>query len=456
MPRQGVLTEAAARQAAEALAIEALAFLADDPDRLGDFLSLSGLSPDDVRGAASEPGFLAGVLDHLRGDERLLLAFAQAAGVRPERDRGGPHPPRRRRPGMALIALCRDCLARAAPAGGRCAHCGSPRLLIHPELDQLAIAHIDCDAFYAAIEKRDDPSLHDKPLIVGGGRRGVVATCCYIARESGVRSAMPMFKALALCPEAVVVRPRMARYAEVGRAIREAMLQLTPLVEPLSIDEAFLDLRGTERLHGASPAVALARFTREVEHAFGVTVSVGLSDCKLLAKIASEMDKPRGFKVIGRSEAQAVLAPLPVTAIWGVGRVAAERLRAAGLVKLADIQAIDLSEASRRPELDGGRLWRMARGLDDRPVRAERDHKGLSAETTFATDIADPEALSQALWTLCEKVSGRLKAQGVGARTVTVKLKTHDFKLRTPGESPARANPARRANLRRRPRPFAT
>src|SRR5437867_10984150 len=176
-------------------------------------------------------------------------------------------------------SLCRDCAALAAAAEGpeRCPECGSPRLVVHPELADLAIAHIDCAAFYATVEKRDRPELVQSPVIVGGGARGVVLACCYVARLYGVRSAMPMFKALAACPDAVVIRPDMAKYREVGRAVRAEMQRLTPLVEPLSIDEAFLDLRGTEALHGAAPPQLLAALARRIEAGFGITVSIGLS-----------------------------------------------------------------------------------------------------------------------------------------------------------------------------------
>src|SRR5271155_4265696 len=179
-------------------------------------------------------------------------------------------------------SFCRDCLADVPDGGARCAGCGSPRLVRHPELAHLAIAHVDCDAFYAAIEKRDNPALRDKPLIVGGGHRGVVATACYIARTYGVRSAMPMFEARRLCPHAEVVPPDMAKYARAGREVRARMLDLTPLVEPLSIDEAFLDLAGTERLHGLAPAKVLARFAADVEKKLAITVSIGLSCNKFL------------------------------------------------------------------------------------------------------------------------------------------------------------------------------
>jgi DNA polymerase IV len=183
--------------------------------------------------------------------------------------------------------VCRDCLISGQGAA-RCPHCGSPRILAHPEHDSLGIAHIDCDAFFAAIEKRDDPSLADKPVIVGGGRRGVVATACYVARTYGIRSAMPMFKALKACPDAVVIRPDIDKYARVGREVRRLMLELTPLVEPVSIDEAYLDLTATESLHRMSPAQSLARLVQRIEQEIGVTASIGLSYGKGLAKLATE------------------------------------------------------------------------------------------------------------------------------------------------------------------------
>ena len=182
-------------------------------------------------------------------------------------------------------------------------------MVAHDELGQLSIAHMDCDAFYASVEKRDNPTLRDRPVIVGGGTRGVVSTCCYIARIKGVRSAMPMFQALKLCPEAVVVKPRFPAYLEASRAIRAMMEELTPSIEPLSLDEAFLDLSGTARLHGAPPAVLLARLTKRMEDELGLTGSIGLSHNKFLAKIASDLDKPRGFSVIGRAETESFLKP---------------------------------------------------------------------------------------------------------------------------------------------------
>jgi DNA polymerase-4 len=334
-----------------------------------------------------------------------------------------------------MPGFCRDCRHDAPERAARCSACGSPRLLRHPEIDALAIAHVDCDAFYATIEKRDDPSLADKPVIVGGRQRGVVLTACYVARTFGVRSAMPMFEARRLCPHASVVRPDMEKYARVGRQVRELMFKLTPLVEPVSIDEAFMDLSGTARLHGMSPAKALAGFAAGVETSLGITVSIGLSCNKFLAKIASDLDKPRGFAVLGGGEAAAFLAPKPVTLIFGVGKMTQQRLARDGLRTVGDLQRAGEIELRRRYGVEGARLARLARGLDDRPVKAEREAKSISAETTFDRDIADFRPLELRLWRLAEKVSARLKANALAGSTVTLKLKTADFRIRTRAQS---------------------
>jgi len=331
--------------------------------------------------------------------------------------------------------FCRDCLADAAPQLARCAACGSPRLLRHDELDTLAIAHVDCDAFYATIEKRDDPSLAAEPVIVGGGKRGVVATACYIARTYGVKSAMPMFEALRLCPQAKVIRPNMEKYADAGREVRRMMRALTPLVEPLSIDEAFLDLTGTTRLHGMTPAKALARFAAAVEQELRITVSIGLSCNKFLAKIASDLDKPRGFAVLGQSEAAAFLAPKPVSFIFGVGKVGAARYARDGFHRIADLQRASETDLMRRYGEEGRRLARLSRGIDAREVSAEHETKSVSSETTFERDIADFRSLERILWNQAEEVSRRLKSKELAGSTVTLKLKTADFKLRTRARS---------------------
>ncbi len=333
------------------------------------------------------------------------------------------------------MSFCRDCLADAPEQARRCAACGSPRLVRHAELDTLTIAHVDCDAFYATIEKRDNPSLLDKPVIVGGGKRGVVAAACYVARTYGIRSAMPMYEALRRCPSAVVVRPNMSKYAGVGREVRRAMFLLTPMVEPLSIDEAFLDLTGTERLHGMSAAKSLARLATEVERDLGITISIGLSANKFLAKIASDMDKPRGFAVLGQEEAASFLAPKPVGFIYGVGAVSAAKLAADGFRTIADLQRAEQMELARRYGDEGARLWRLARGIDARTVDPERETKSISAETTFERDIGEFRPLEQTLWELTEKVSARLKASALAGSTVTLKLKSADFKIRTRARS---------------------
>lgn len=334
---------------------------------------------------------------------------------------------------MTAPPVCRDCLhaGDGASPGLRCPACGSPRTLGHPERDSLAIAHVDCDAFFAAIEKRDDPGLRDKPVIVGGGRRGVVATACYVARTFGIHSAMPMFKALKACPQAVVIPPDIAKYSLIGRDIRRLMLELTPLVEPVSIDEAFLDLTGTERLHHTSPALTLVRFAKRVEQEIGISVSVGLSYNKFLAKIASDLDKPRGFSVIGRGEAAAFLRDRPVRLIPGVGGAAQACLAQAGITLIRHLHEVPKDRIIAILGRDGERLRALARGEDERPVTPEHETKSISAETTFETDLSALEDLQPVLWRLCERVALRLKRADLAGRSVTLKLKDSGFRLRT-------------------------
>ncbi len=327
-----------------------------------------------------------------------------------------------------MPALCRDCLTRF-DSGPRCPACRSPRVLAHEELFDLSIAHMDCDAFYASVEKRDNPDLRDKPVIVGGGTRGVVSTCCYIARISGVRSAMPMFQALKLCPEAVVVKPRFAAYVEASRAIRAMMEVLTPAIQPLSLDEAFLDLTGTARLHGAPPAVLLAGLVRRMETELGLTGSAGLSHNKYLAKIASDLDKPRGFSVIGQAETQAFLQNKPVKIIWGVGTATQGALEGAGIRTISDLLRWDRRDLGVRFGSMGDRLWHLARGIDTRPVEREEKVKSISKETTFNEDTSDTDLLDGHLWRLAEQVADRAKAKDLSGRTVTLKLKRSDFSL---------------------------
>ncbi|MES2845910.1 MAG: DNA polymerase IV [Pseudomonadota bacterium] len=329
-----------------------------------------------------------------------------------------------------MPALCRDCLT-TFDAGTRCPACRSPRVIAHPELFDLSIAHMDCDAFYASVEKRDAPELADKPVIVGGGTRGVVSTCCYIARISGVRSAMPMFQALKLCPGAVVVKPRMGVYVDVSRRIRAMMEELTPSIEPLSLDEAFLDLTGTARLHGAPPAVLMARLLRRMETELGLSGSVGLSHNKFLAKIASDLDKPRGFSVIGRADTADFLRPKPVRIIWGVGTATQTALESAGIRTIADLLRWDRADLGARFGSMGDRLWHLARGLDARRVNRDERPKSISKETTFNEDTSDPDILDGHIWRLAEQVADRAKAKSLAGRTVTLKLKRGDFQLVT-------------------------
>src|SRR6056297_1343283 len=329
-----------------------------------------------------------------------------------------------------MPSLCRDCLTRFDDAR-RCPACGSPRVASHPELWDLSIAHMDCDAFYASVEKRDNPDLADKPVIIGGGRRGVVSTACYVARIRGVRSAMPMFQALKLCPEAVVLKPRMEVYADVSRQIRAMMQDMTPDVEPLSLDEAFMDLTGTARLHGAPPAVMLARLIRRMRDELGLTGSIGLSHNKFLAKIASDLDKPHGFSVIGRAETADFLREQPVSLIWGVGEAARTALHAAGIRSFADLLRWDRTDLVARFGAMGDRLWHLARGQDRRRVTANAPVKSISNETTFSEDTADLDLLDGHLWRLSEKVADRAKARGLAGRVVTLKLKHSDHRILT-------------------------
>jgi len=326
---------------------------------------------------------------------------------------------------------CRACLTPLPGRADACPACGSHKLLRHHELDTLSIAHIDCDAFFAAVEKRDNPALEDKPVIIGGQKRGVVSTCCYVARLYGVHSAMPMFKALQACPDAVVIRPEHGKYTHEGHRIRDMMKDITPLVEPLSIDEAFLDLTGTTRLHGASPALSLLRLQRRIELEVGITVSVGLSFNKFLAKTASDLDKPNGFAVIGEAEALDFLAPRPVRSIFGVGPAFAAKLERDGIRTLSDIRRQgDKRMADRYGDM-GYHLSRLSRGEDRRTVSTDRERKSVSSETTFNADLCDREVLEKHLWRLCVRVADQMKAKAISGQVVTLKLKTSDFRSRT-------------------------
>ena len=344
-----------------------------------------------------------------------------------------------------MSAICRDC-ARVfeAPPGGTCTGCGGTRIFAHPELLQLEIAHLDCDAFYASVEKRDNPAIRGKPVIVGGGHRGVVSACCYIARIYGIRSAMPMFKALKACPDAIVIRPNMEKYRRAGHQVRDLMRDVTPLVEPISIDEAFLDLAGTQRLHHGTPAETLIRLARRIETEVGINVSIGLSFNKFLAKLASDIDKPRGFAAIGRAEAVDYLADKPVSILWGVGRALKAKLENDGITRIGQLRNRDEAELVARYGAIGQRLKRFAEARDMRSVEPESTTKSISAETTFEDDVADLEALRVTLWRLAEKVARRLHDAGFACDGVQLKLKTADFKTVT--RSQKLAGPTRLAD----------
>ncbi len=318
------------------------------------------------------------------------------------------------------------------PRIGVCPDCGGERLITHAELQQLGIAHIDCDAFYASVEKRDRPELADRPLIVGHtGGRGVVTTACYLARRYGVRSAMPMFQATKLCPHAAVLPPDMAKYKGVSEQIRAIFLEATEIFEPVAFDEAYLDL--TDELEGAngSAAPALARIARLVEWKLGITVSIGLSHNKFLAKLASDMNKPRGFSVIGGAEAASVLVPLSVRKINGVGAAMAQRLEAGGIETIGQLQALSGMQLATQFGKFGRRLAQYAHGEDDRQVTPSRPVKSISAETTFREDIGSADELTAIALRLCEKVASNLRRKELGGQVLTLKLKTSDFRLLT-------------------------
>ena len=333
---------------------------------------------------------------------------------------------------MAIKAICRDCLWTGPDAAVlRCPACGSRRTIADAELDTLSIAHLDCDAFYASVEKRDRPELRDKPVLVGGGKRGVVATACYVARLYGVGSAMPMFKALKACPDAVVIKPDFAKYKHESGRILGALAQLTPLIQTLSLDEAWADLSGTERLNGGPPALQLVRLQKRIEDETGLTVSIGLAPNRFLAKMASEMDKPRGFSVISPAGAQALLAPRPVSALPGVGPVFGKTLRSDGYAIIGDLASADLRDLVRRYGETGLRLHDLAHGRDSRPVNPDHDRRGMSAETTFDHDLTAGADLEAELWPLCEKLASKARREGVASQVVVLKLRRADFKIIT-------------------------
>ncbi len=337
-------------------------------------------------------------------------------------------------------ALCRDCGHDfpTPPVERRCPHCDSPRIIEHAELTDLSVAHLDCDAFYATVEKRDDPSLAQKPVLVGGKERGVVMACCYIARRYGIRSAMPMRRALERCPHATIVKPNMAKYRDAGRAVRALMEETTPKVEPISIDEAFLDLAGLSVLRGQFPAGILVRLIRRIEEEVGITASIGLSYNKSLAKIASDLDKPRGFSIIGRADAIPFLTDKPVSMLWGVGPSLESRLNRDGIMRIGQLRDIPERELVARYGSIGERLARLAIGQDGRAVHSGEVQRSISSERTFSGDIQDADQLLEKLWPLCETVGNQLKNKNLAAGTLTLKLKTSRFRLITRSRTLAR------------------
>tara|TARA_A100000164_G_C21870105_1_gene754683 strand:+ start:71 stop:1324 length:1254 start_codon:yes stop_codon:yes gene_type:complete len=329
-----------------------------------------------------------------------------------------------------MPSLCRKCF-NTFNEEGRCPRCSSPLVVSHTELFDLNIAHMDCDAFYASVEKRDNPDLADKPVIIGGGRRGVVSTACYIARIRGVKSAMPMFKALEKCPDAVVIRPRMKIYAEISQQIRAMMNDITPLVEPLSLDEAFMDMSGTHKLHGAPPAVMLAKLMDRISDNLGLTGSIGLSHNKFLAKIASDLNKPNGYSIIGEAETSSFLKDKSIRLIWGVGASTQKSLEKSGIRTFLDLLRWDRKDLVSKFGSMGDRLWFLARGQDARVVSNSDRIKSISNETTLNENTSNIRVLEGHLWRLCEKVSSRAKSKGLAGTIMILKLKSSNHKIIT-------------------------
>ena len=328
-----------------------------------------------------------------------------------------------------ITSICRECLSTFDSKVLYCANCESLNLISHKEIEKLDIAHVDCDAFYASIEKRDNPKLKNSAVIIGGGKRGVVATACYLARIKGVRSAMPMYKALKLCPSAIIIKPNMSKYRDASRKIQNLMNQLTPLTEPISLDEAFLDLSGTKKLHKKIPAVLLAELSKKINQEVGISVSIGLSYNKFLAKICSDLDKPKGFSLLGRGDSKKFLSSQPVEILWGVGKILKRKLNDDGIKTISQIEDLGIKEVINRYGSIGSHIYSLSQGKDLRRVVPQRQIKSISHETTFENDISDKEVLEKKLWSLCEKVSKRSKEKGLGGQTITLKLKTKEFKL---------------------------
>ena len=294
-----------------------------------------------------------------------------------------------------------------------------------------AIIHLDMDAFYASVEQHDRPELRGKPVIVGGSReRGVVAACSYEARPFGVRSALPMNRALRLCPEAVVLPVRMARYQEVSRQVFAIFGRYTDRIEPLSVDEAFLDVTGCERLFGTPREIA-QRIRREVREELGLAISAGVAPNKFLAKLASESAKPDGLLEIAPERVDEFLLPLPVERIWGVGNKAAQQLHRQGCRTVADLRRLSVAQLTSLFGVWGERLYHLARGEDERVVEVDAPAKSYGAEETFAVDLTRSEDLHRELLAQAEKVAARLRRHGQSGRVLTLKVRYADFETLT-------------------------
>ena len=330
---------------------------------------------------------------------------------------------------LKIVSVCRECFKTFIIKKEFCDKCYSVNIISNDEIENLNIAHVDCDAFYASIEKRDNPNYKNNPLIIGGGKRGVVATACYIARTKGVKSAMPMYKALKLCPEAIIIKPNIQKYKKASDKINKLMKEMTPLVEPLSLDEAFLDLSGTTRLHKKIPAVLLAELSKKIIEEVGISVSIGLSYNKFLAKICSDIDKPRGFSIINKEEAPNYLQDKPVELLWGVGKTLKHKLNNDGIKTIGQIKEMKLNEVISKYGAIGSHIFKLSNAEDNRVIKPFRKVKSISHETTFDKDTNDEVFLKKILWDLCEKVSNRSKNKGLGGNTINIKIKTKDFKL---------------------------
>jgi len=289
------------------------------------------------------------------------------------------------------------------------------------------IIHLDMDAFYPAVEVLDNPDLKGKPVIVGGiGHRGVVSSASYEARKYGVHSAQPITTARRLCPQGLFLPVRMSRYQEVSDSIFEIFRRFTPQVEPLSIDEAFLDVTGCRRLMGTPEEIARS-IKKMVQKEIGLTVSAGVAPSKLVAKIASDLDKPDGLTVVEPDRVTEFLDPLPIGKLWGVGRTTAKALTLLGVQTIGDLRILPFDMLEKKFGLQGVHLYRMARGLDERDVQTERTVKSVGREETLSRDILDPDLISKELLSLAVQTARRLRQKGFTGRTITLKVKYHDF-----------------------------